>query len=394
MNTNILRDSLLPCDTEAPFVFVSYSKADSDTVYPIVIELQALGYNIWIDKELDGKAGDSWTDEALLAISSRRCKSILFFVSENSMCSAPVGAELFFSQHSLAVKRDNGGKSLKIIPIIATDTWMPQKAPLSKWVDDIMNSDYQNLNLSKGDYDILDKVKVCRSYIDQKDPDCMRDRTHIADFIYREVLIPLSGDHLTFVDGRNLETIEKNIDSSCKKSPTVTLVSSAALAKNVLSKSTVPAKSQNATVRENSSAPDLIYSMTLSEFRRYVGDPANTPTLKTIWSGMEKIPGYVVFGALLGGPGVGGDARKIFVSDVAEIKSNGVPNAGTWSSAIAGCINNSRKLEEAKEAYPALSENLRVEEVRKMFDDEVSSAFISRSSKKAAILNTFDKLFL
>ena len=70
-------------DEEEPFIFISYSHKDRDTVLPILKTLYESGWKIWYDEGLT--IGDRY-DETLEA-HIRNCSAFLLFVSENSVNS-------------------------------------------------------------------------------------------------------------------------------------------------------------------------------------------------------------------------------------------------------------------------------------------------------------------
>lgn len=213
-----LKKLIKPWDKDKPYVFVSYSKKDAEKVYSTIVKLQEDGYNIWIDKALESAVGIAWQTKALGAIKSYYCKSLLFFASENSMCSTPVCAELYFSQQSEAVRRNNGDKPMKIIPIVVSDTWAPQMKPLSEWVtnDLCLSSENQNGHLKRSDYEMLKAVNVESHFINPDSSDKLESQANISYFILKNVLEPLGGDQVTFANVGDLETIKKNIDLKCR----------------------------------------------------------------------------------------------------------------------------------------------------------------------------------
>ena len=81
-----------PGDDGAPFLFISYSRADGERVYPMVAELARIGASIWIDRHIVG--GDDWVVE----LESRllRCSGILAFVSATFVASKYCGREIRF----------------------------------------------------------------------------------------------------------------------------------------------------------------------------------------------------------------------------------------------------------------------------------------------------------
>ncbi len=102
-----------------PYIFVSYSSADSIQVYSDIIRLQEYGVNIWIDTELDFHVGERWQSRVHAAMKSANCKAVLFFVSEASLTSSNVYDELAFSV-SDAVKNTHYGNGLAFLPIEVT----------------------------------------------------------------------------------------------------------------------------------------------------------------------------------------------------------------------------------------------------------------------------------
>lgn len=83
-----------PCDVTRPYIFVSYSSADEETVCRDVLTLQRHGYNLWIDiKNLD-KRQPSWHDSALDAATAYNSSLVLFYVSRHSLTSMPCFEEL------------------------------------------------------------------------------------------------------------------------------------------------------------------------------------------------------------------------------------------------------------------------------------------------------------
>ena len=83
-----------PCDTEKPYVFVSYSSEDRELVWRDVLEFQNRGYNVWLDECNLNKTKDSWKEDALAAVEDIECELVVFYVSEHSLCSEPCYNEL------------------------------------------------------------------------------------------------------------------------------------------------------------------------------------------------------------------------------------------------------------------------------------------------------------
>lgn len=83
-----------PCDMDNPYIFVSYSAQDHQRVWADVLAFQQLGYNVWLDERNLDKTKDSWTEDALSAISDLDCLLVLFYVSSSSLTSEACYREL------------------------------------------------------------------------------------------------------------------------------------------------------------------------------------------------------------------------------------------------------------------------------------------------------------
>lgn len=58
-------EQLHSCDTNAPFVFISYSAKDGERVSADALELQRRGYNVWLDSRNLDRTKASWKMDAL-----------------------------------------------------------------------------------------------------------------------------------------------------------------------------------------------------------------------------------------------------------------------------------------------------------------------------------------
>lgn len=70
----------LPYKGNDPYIFVSYSRKDTETVIPLLNKLNQMGCRIWYDKGIKG--GENWM--TTLAMKIRGCSQYLLFSSENS----------------------------------------------------------------------------------------------------------------------------------------------------------------------------------------------------------------------------------------------------------------------------------------------------------------------
>lgn len=205
---------LKECDMSKPYVFVSYSKKDREIVYPIIRRLQEEGYNIWIDKMLEQLVGEEWQNGALSAIANPDdlCKAILFFMSENSLTSAPVCAELLWSSNE-ATMRYNNEEALKIIPINISSEWKMRTGNISEWLMELMKNAKDDLKDS--DIEVLRTVEVDEKLL--KGLQRYKKTSDIVRHIQNEVFGGKSKiDKITFADGEGTETIMRNIPKEVK----------------------------------------------------------------------------------------------------------------------------------------------------------------------------------
>ena len=93
-----------PCDMENPYIFISYSAQDHARVWADVLAFQQLGFNVWLDERNLDKTKDSWTEDALSAISDLDCLLVLFYVSSSSLTSEACYRELSQTTETLTVR--------------------------------------------------------------------------------------------------------------------------------------------------------------------------------------------------------------------------------------------------------------------------------------------------
>lgn len=82
----------LPNTGSEPYLFISYSHKDSDIIYPILSQLQLKRCRIWLDEGING--GQNWRKMIASKIESSNCKNFIIFISENSISSFDVKAEI------------------------------------------------------------------------------------------------------------------------------------------------------------------------------------------------------------------------------------------------------------------------------------------------------------
>jgi len=115
---------------DEPYIFVSYSHADAELVFPELVRIRDAGFNIWYDEGIS--PGSTWRDEVALALT--QCKVFLYFITPRSVASSnclkevnfslsrerkilavhlestelPVGLELSLSDMQAIIKSDHG----------------------------------------------------------------------------------------------------------------------------------------------------------------------------------------------------------------------------------------------------------------------------------------------
>lgn len=132
-----LSEQSLPCNTDKPYAFVSYSKRDAEKVYASILELQKSGCNIWVDKNMEARADQSWTRLAFNAIQSKNCVAIVFMISANSIISMPCFSEAIYSQRGQLTLNRHRNTPIKMITVNVDSQWNPRRRQFSQWLYDI-----------------------------------------------------------------------------------------------------------------------------------------------------------------------------------------------------------------------------------------------------------------
>ena len=213
MDIQTMRNRINSCYMDQPFVFVSYSKADAKRVYPFVLKLQEMRCNLWIDKELNKLVGKNWQMGAVQAMLSENCKAILFMISEDSLKSAPVLAELTLSRRFIKVLRKHGADGIRIIPVNADAKWSQSKVGLATWITNDVSSDAAPV--TEDDLACMDIGGLLDKYILPDSINRIEEKGEIAHIIFEDILKPLGGGKMTVAGIEDIETIRNNIDGSC-----------------------------------------------------------------------------------------------------------------------------------------------------------------------------------
>ena len=82
----------MPYSGPEEYVFVSYSHADKEAVFPILAKLQRSGCRIWYDEGIKG--GENWRKILASKIESEKCVNFLLFSSQNATPSIHICAEI------------------------------------------------------------------------------------------------------------------------------------------------------------------------------------------------------------------------------------------------------------------------------------------------------------
>lgn len=91
-----------------PYMFISYAHVDSPTVYPIILEFNDMGYNVWYDEGIE--PGIEWPEEIANALD--RCSLFVVFITPAAAGSLNVRNEINFAL----------SKNLPFIAIYIKDT--------------------------------------------------------------------------------------------------------------------------------------------------------------------------------------------------------------------------------------------------------------------------------
>lgn len=68
-------------DGDKPYLFISYSHADEERVFPLIGAFQKAGYRVWMDRGIE--VGTEWSNN--IADRLCHCGAVIFFVSKNSV---------------------------------------------------------------------------------------------------------------------------------------------------------------------------------------------------------------------------------------------------------------------------------------------------------------------
>lgn len=147
------------CDTDKPYVFVSYSSEDKELVHEDVKKLQQMGYNVWLDDANLDKTNPSWKLDALGAIEDMDCQLLMLYVSRHSLTSEPCLNELRKTKDKeTMVYHDNAS-----VPFIAVE--VERIEDITKFQAEISGAIKKEEKLEKETK--KEKIKVLSEFIEE-----------------------------------------------------------------------------------------------------------------------------------------------------------------------------------------------------------------------------------
>jgi hypothetical protein len=386
------------------YVFISYKSDDWKIVLDKLVRnlVNKYGLRVYFDKNFEDD-NSSWVENMKGAIASPRCKAVLACVSREYMASYACAMELMRAL-SASTKLVHSNKFLPIVPIVVDDSGSIEEAQEKAPVKPLNMKEwdaYKNLlqNALKGTENIQGKEQV-HEMLEQLQNDDDKSTILLSAFIR----YALDGNHERNVEREVFDSLLEHLHTTLKNDNNISasdlfdesLIGSCPSDKSaapVTAKTQAPVVPQPAQVITPSSDTAITPQTTIAEFRDYMANEGNNPQLLKLWGSMKKGPGYVVLAAILGGPGIGGSARKNFVTNIAQTASNGVPNPGTWSSMVAGYMNDSRSLGEVANVYKAISGSMTLGKLEEKFRAADETGFQPKRGNTAELLESFAVLY-
>lgn len=106
---------VLPTSYKESYYFISYSHKDYKMVLSDILRLEALGVNVWYDKEMH--IGENWREIAQLYISKFQCAGVIFYLTENSIsspaCNQEVEYVLTHDKNFLSINKALSGRPVE-----------------------------------------------------------------------------------------------------------------------------------------------------------------------------------------------------------------------------------------------------------------------------------------
>ena len=184
MNTNIT-----PYEGKRPYVFVSYSHNDQETVLATIDLLQnKYHYRIWFDNGIH--SGDNWSQRIVNKLDG--CSTFVVFLSENSLGSRNVCSEISIAFNS---------NKIKMIPV-----WITPPCPIPGDIKYFLSYTQHAFEKDPGYHtpeEIADELNVAI-------PDSLRDASRVNE----DVLVDTEEDIHDLILDNNIKRIA---DSACKE---------------------------------------------------------------------------------------------------------------------------------------------------------------------------------
>lgn len=145
-----LAEQIKPCDCSQPYIYVSYSTRNGETVYKDVTALQEEGKNLWIDVDAN-MTGDGYNSTIFGAIADLNCKGVLFYMSEDSMTSAQSAKEVAYTRsHRVTDERP-------ALPVVVVDLVDVDGLDIEKYVNGTLFSKFRDDKLSQAEAERMAK---------------------------------------------------------------------------------------------------------------------------------------------------------------------------------------------------------------------------------------------
>ncbi len=175
MEQNTVQKFDLKFDGERPYIFVSYKSDDKEIVENNIRYLQEhYGLNIWYDADLT--LGFNWDEEALPKLIDENCQLLLFFASEEALCSSNVKKELdmakFFKKIIVPINFSNSSFDDVMRDDIArkySKIDMPKVQNALKIIQEHLNEQRTYIYLHKSNYyeELIKSIKRITEKCDQ-----------------------------------------------------------------------------------------------------------------------------------------------------------------------------------------------------------------------------------
>lgn len=147
-----LAEQIKACDRSQPYIYVSYSTRDGETVYSDVIALQKQGKNLWIDAPCN-MTGDGYNSTIFGAIADLNCKGMIFYLSSESMTSAQCAKEVAYTRsHAVTDER-------AALPVVVVDLEEVGNLDIEKYVNGQLYTLFGSERLSEAEEERMRKYR-------------------------------------------------------------------------------------------------------------------------------------------------------------------------------------------------------------------------------------------